>query len=86
MFKNCFSLQKMVFLRTSVCFNNTVLWEKYDKNVRDRLSKVCNVNFPDIPSSSFALPTEMGGLGVSSASLLTLLAFLASTSMPVSFC
>ena len=46
--------------------------------MRDELSKVCNVNFDDISSTQLALPAEMGGLGVSSASLLALPAFLAS--------
>ena len=79
MLKNCTRLQKLLyFLRTSTCFNHPALWEKYDKTVRDRLSKVCNVNFDDISSTQLALPAEMGGLGVSSASLLALPAFLAS--------
>ena len=52
--------------------------EKYDKTVSDGLSKVCNVNFDDISRTQVALPAEMGGLGVSSASLLALPAFLAS--------
>ena len=46
--------------------------------MRDGLSKVCNVNFDDISSTQLALPAEMGGLGVSSASVLALPAFLAS--------
>ena len=79
MLKNCFSLPKLLyFLRTSTCFNHPALLEKYDKTVRDGLSKVCNVNFDDISSTQLALPAEMGGLGVSSASLLALPAFLAS--------
>ena len=52
--------------------------EKYDKTVRDGLSKVCNVNFDDISSTQLALPAEMGCLGDSSASLLPLPGFLAS--------
>ena len=52
--------------------------DKYDKTVRDGLSKVCNVNFDDISSTQLALPAEMGGVGVSSASQLALPAFLAS--------
>ena len=46
---------------------------------RDELSNVCNVNFDNFSSTQLALPAEMGGLGVSSASLLALPAFLAST-------
>ena len=52
--------------------------EKNDKTVRDGLSEVRNVNFDDISRSQLALPAKMGGLGVSSASLLALPAFLAS--------
>ena len=79
MFENCFSLPKLLyFLRTCTCFNHPALLEKYDKTVRDGLSKVCNVNFDDISSTQLDLPAEMGGLGVSSASLLAFPAFLAS--------
>ena len=67
--KNCFSLAKLLyFLRNSTCFNHPALLEKYDKTVRNGLSKVCNVNFDDISSTQLALPAEMCGLGVSSAS------------------
>ena len=79
MLKNCFSLPKLLyFLRTSTCFNHPARFEKYDKTVRDGLSKVCKVNFDNISSTQLALPAEMGGLGFSSASLLALPAFLAS--------
>ena len=77
--KNCFRLQKLLyFLRTRTCFSHPALLEKYDKTVRDGLSKVCNVNFDDISSTQLALPAEMGGLGVSSESILALPGFLAS--------
>ena len=78
MLKNCFSLTKLLyFLRTSTCFNHPALFEIYDKTVRDGLFKVYNVNFDDISSTQLALPDEVGGLGVSSASLLALPGFLA---------
>ena len=77
--KNCFSLPKLLyFLRTSTSFNHPSLLEKYDKTVLDGLSKVCNVNFDDFSSTQQALPAEMGGLVVSSTSLLALPVFLAS--------
>ena len=79
MLKNCFSLPKLLcFLRTSTCFNHPALLDKYDKTVRDGLSIEWNVNFDDISSTQLALPAEMGGLGVSSASLLAFPDFLAS--------
>ena len=67
-------------------FNLPALLEKYDKTVRDGFSNVCNVNFDDILSTQLALPAEMGGLGVSSASLLELPAFLASAFGACDFC
>ena len=79
MLKNCLGLPKLLyFLRTSTCFNHHALLEKYDKTVQDGLSKVCNVNFDDLSSTQLTLPAEMGGLGVSSASMIALPAFLAS--------
>ena len=69
----------MFFLRTSTCFSHPVLLEKNDKTVRDGLFKVCNVNFDAISKTQLALPADMGGLGVSSASLSALPAFLTST-------
>ena len=78
MLKNWFSLPKLYFLRTSTCFHHPALLEKYDKTLRDGLSKVCNVNFDNFSSTQLALPAEIGGLGVSSASLLALPGFLAS--------
>ena len=79
MLKSYSNLPKLLyFLRTSTCFNHPALLEKCDKTVRYGLSKECNVNLDDISSTQLALPAEMGGLGVSSASLLSLPAFLAS--------
>ena len=79
MLKNCFNLPKLLFfLRTTTLFIHPALLAKYDKTVRDGLSKVCNVNFDDISSTQLALPTEIGGFGVSSASLLALAGFLDS--------
>ena len=77
MMKNCFSLPKLLFfLRTRTRFNRPALLEKYDKTIR--LSRVCNVIFDDNSRTQLALPAEMGGLGVSSASILALPAFLVS--------
>ena len=59
-------------------FQSSSSLRKVDKTVRDRLSKVCNVNFDDNSTTQLALFVEMGGLGVPFASLLALPAFLAS--------
>ena len=69
----CFSLPKtFYFLRTSTCFYHPALLEKYDKTVRDGLSKVCNVNFDEFSGTQLDLPSKIGSLGVSSPSLLAL--------------
>ena len=73
--KNCFNLPKMLyFLRTSRCYYHPILLKKYDKTVRDRLSKMCIVKFDDddVLSTQLALPAGMCGFGVSFASLLAL--------------
>ena len=85
MLKNCFSLPKLYVLRSSTCFDHPALLEKYDKSVRAGLSKVFNVNFVNISSTQLALPAEMCGIGVSTASLLALPAFLASASCASEF-
>ena len=64
----------LYFFRTSTCFNLPVFLEKFDKTVGDGLPKERNRNFDNISSTKPALC----GLGVSSASLFALPAFLAS--------
>ena len=58
-----FGVFMLYFLRTSTCSNLSALLGKYDKTVRDGLSKVCNVSFDDISSTQLALPAEIGDLG-----------------------
>ena len=66
-------------------FYHPALLEKYDKTVRDGLSKVCNVNFDNTSSTQLAQPAEMGGLGVSFTSLLALPAFWPQLLVRVTF-
>ena len=68
----------LYFLRTSIWFNYPVLLKMFEKTVRDGLLKVCDVNFDNILSTQLVLLAEMGGLGVSSVSLLALSTFLFS--------
>ena len=77
--KNCFSMPKLLyFLRTSPCFLQNDFLERYDKLLRNSLCKVTNVKMDDNQFLQAVLPAAKGGLGVSSARLLTLPAFLAS--------
>ena len=75
----------MFFLRTSTRFSHPGLFEKYDKTVHDRLSYEFYVNFDDISSTPLALPADMDGVGVSSASFVTLSAFLDSAFGAIDF-
>ena len=77
--KNCFSMPKLLnFLRTSPCFLQNDFLERYDKLLRNSLCKVSNVKMDDNQFLQAVLPAAKGGLGVSSARLLALPAFLAS--------
>ena len=67
----------LYFLRTSTCYNHPILLEKYEKTLRDGLSKVCNKNIDNISSTQLGLPAKKGGLEVSSAPLSAFPAFLA---------
>ena len=77
--KNCFSMPKLLyFLRTSPCFLQNDFLERYDKLLRNSLCKVTNVKLDDNQFLQAVLAAAKGGLGVSSARLLALPAFLAS--------
>ena len=79
--KNCFSMPKLLyFLRTSPCFLQNGFLERYDKLLRNSLCKVTNVKMDDNQFLQAVLPAAIGGLGVSSARLLALPAFLAGSS------
>ena len=68
----------LYFLRTSACFLQNDFLEGYDKLVRNWLCKVTNVKMDDNQFLNAAFfPAAKGGLGVSSARLLALPAFLA---------
>ena len=77
--KNCFSMPKLpYFLRTSPCFLQKDFLERYDKLLRNSLCKVANVKMDDNQFLQAVLPAAKGCLGLSSARLLVLPAFLAS--------
>ena len=68
----------LYFLRTSACFLQNDFLERYDKLLRNWLCKVTNVKRDDNQFLQAVLPAAKGGLGVSSARLFALPAFLAS--------
>ena len=78
--KNCFCMPKLLcfFLRTSPCFLQNDFLKRYDKLLRNSLCKVTNVKMDDNKFLQAVLPAAKGGLGVFSARLLALPAFLAS--------
>ena len=75
--KSCLSMPKLYFLRTSPCKQNDFL-KRCDKLPGNSLWKVTNEKMGDIQFLQAFLPEAKGGLGVSSARLLTLPALLAS--------
>ena len=71
--KVCFRLPRLLYF-----LQNDVM-ERYDKLLRNSLCKVTNVKKDDNQFLQAVLPETKGGLGVSSARLLALPAFLASS-------
>ena len=65
-------------MRTSPCFLQNGFLERYDKLLRNSLSKVTNVKMDGNQFLQAVLLAAKGGLGISSARLLALPAFLAS--------
>ena len=65
-------------MHTSPCFLQNDFLEHYDKLLRNSLCKVANVKMEDNQVLQAVLPAAKGGLGVSSARLLALSAFLVS--------
>ena len=76
--KNCFSKPKLLFLRTSPCVLQKDFLECYDKLLRNSLCKVTNVKLDDNQFLQAVIPAAKGCLGVFSARLIALPAFLAS--------
>ena len=77
--KNCFSLPKLLyFLCTSPSFEELDLLQQYDSIIRKSLSKFCNVIFNESSYTQAILPVSKGGIGIASASQISLPAFLAS--------
>ena len=79
--RHAFSLPKLTyFLRTSPCFKNTEMLKKYDKALRVALISILNVGMEDSSWEQCSLPVRMGGLGIRSASEISLPAYLSSVS------
>ena len=79
--RHAFSLPKLTyFLRTSPCFQNTEVLKKYDNALRAALISILNVGMEDSSWEQCSLPVRMGGLGVRSASEVSLPAYLSSVS------
>ena len=68
----------MFVLRTSPCFLQNDFLKRYDNLLLNSLCKVTNMKMDDNKFLLAVLPAGKGGLGVSSARLLALPAFLAS--------
>ena len=79
--RHAFALPKLTyFLRTSPCFKNTEILKKYDNAMRVALIRILNVGMEDSSWDQCSLPVRMGGLGVRTASEVSLPAYLSSVS------
>ena len=79
--RHAFALPKLTyFLRTSPCFGNTEILKKYDKALRVALISILNVGMEDPSWEQCSLPVRMGGLGIRTASEVSLPAYLSSVS------
>jgi hypothetical protein len=79
--RHAFSLPKLTyFLRTSPCFKNTEILKNYDKALRVALISILNVGMEDSSWEQCSLPVRMGGLGIRTASEVSLPAYLSSVS------
>ena len=67
-----------IFCVRALVFCKMIFLERYDKLLRNSLCKVTNVKMDDNQFLQAVLPAAKGGLGVPSARLLALPAFLAS--------
>ena len=66
--KSAFSIRKLLFiLRTSPCFKQPVLLQKYDEISRLSLESISNVKIVDTSWEQATLPVKYGGIGLSSA-------------------
>jgi len=76
--KNSLAIPKLLYLlRTSDCGNNPLL-RKFDEALRSALTAVLNVDLTEDQWLQATLPVGDGGLGIRSAQMLALSAFLAS--------
>lgn len=79
--RNCFAIPKLLYtLRASPCFQSHVLkLKEYDDSIRDGLARILNSQLGDAARQQASMPVGLGGLGVRSATDLSLPAFLASS-------
>ena len=76
--RHSLAIPRLVYLlRTSACFEFDGL-QVYDDAVRDVVSRVLNLRLSDANWLQASLPVSAGGLGIRSAVMLALSAFLAS--------
>ena len=79
--RHAFSLPKLTyFLRTSPSFGTTEILKQYDKALRVALISILNVVMEDPSWEQCSLLVQMGGLGIRTASEVSLPAYLSSMS------
>ena len=79
--RNCLSMPRLLFkLRSSPCYRLHSELTKFDETLRQAASTVCNVTFYDTGWQQSTLPVAQGGLGLSSAVNVSLLAYASTLS------
>jgi len=68
-------------LRVSPCYEHPLLTQ-FDDQLRQALTKTCNITLTDDQGTQVSLPVCSGGLGVGSVSMHASSAFLASANSP----
>ena len=77
--RHCFAIPKlMYFLRASPCYKSDVL-QLYDEEIKSSLERIINTKLTGDGWKQSSLPVKDGGLGIRSATDLSLPAFIAST-------
>ena len=77
--RNCFAMPKLLFtVRSALCYTQTEHLASFDLQTRSCVEAICNVKMDDTGWRQATLPVKFGGLGLRSASDISLSAYLSS--------
>jgi len=77
--KNCFAMPKLIyFLRSSPCFMEANILQRYDSMLKDILTNILCIKLPEPAWDQATLPVSLGGLGIRLAIEVALAGYLSS--------